>query len=283
MLWLIIASAVVPGQTAVPLGPKQAELSAWKRYTVAGERFSVMLPTVPAMSTENPFQPALERTRRERTLGAYADGVVYSIFVYENIAKQSLDAFIAEQLQGANRDYTERTVSNNGIKGEEYSSRDNSFPRVIQYFSFDGYLFRFGAGGDGADEAHVKQFFSSIVLSKKVEGVEVSDGIGVPFRPPDNEPAFTGREVDRRIRLMMKPEPSYTEEARQKEVVGTVLLKVVFSSSGSVEGIRIVSGLPSGLTEKAVQAAKKIKFCPAIKDGKYVAMWINLEYNFNLY
>ena len=61
------------------------------------------------------------------------------------------------------------------------------------------------------------------------------------------------------------------------------LKHAIFSSSGSVESIRIVSQLPSRLTQKAVQAAKKIKFCPAIKDGKYVAMWIQLEYNFNLY
>ena len=66
-------------------------------------------------------------------------------------------------------------------------------------------------------------------------------------------------------------------------VMGTVVLKVVFSADGSVNNIRTVSGLPSGLTERAIDAARKIKFIPAIKDGKYVPMWMQLEYNFNLY
>jgi hypothetical protein len=44
-----------------------------------------------------------------------------------------------------------------------------------------------------------------------------------------------------------------------------------------------VFDLPHGLTEKALSAARNIKFIPAMKDGKYVSMYIQLEYNFNLY
>lgn len=32
-----------------------------------------------------------------------------------------------------------------------------------------------------------------------------------------------------------------------------------------------------------IDAAKTIRFIPAIKDGRFVSMWIQLEYNFNLY
>jgi TonB family protein len=81
----------------------------------------------------------------------------------------------------------------------------------------------------------------------------------------------------------MKPEPSYTESARAHQVTGTVVLKVVFSSNGLVTNIQVVSGLPDGLTERAIDTARKIKFIPAMKDGKYVSMWMQLEYNFNLY
>jgi outer membrane biosynthesis protein TonB len=45
----------------------------------------------------------------------------------------------------------------------------------------------------------------------------------------------------------------------------------------------VVQGLPYGLTEQAIAAARKLKFVPAMKDGKNVSMWIQLEYNFNLY
>ena len=94
---------------------------------------------------------------------------------------------------------------------------------------------------------------------------------------------FTGKDVTTKARLISKPEPQYTEEARKNQVTGTVVLKCVFSSSGQVMNIRTVSGLPHGLTEKAIAAARQIKFVPATKDGHQVSMWMQLEYNFNLY
>jgi Gram-negative bacterial TonB protein C-terminal len=57
---------------------------------------------------------------------------------------------------------------------------------------------------------------------------------------------------------------------------------VVLSATGKVTNIRVVSGLPDGLTKRAVDAAKKIEFIPAMKDGKYVSMFMQLEYDFSL-
>jgi len=94
---------------------------------------------------------------------------------------------------------------------------------------------------------------------------------------------FTGKDVTSKARLISKPEPQYTEDARKNQIVGTVVLKVVFASSGQVTNIRTVSGLPYGLTERAIAAARQIKFVPATKDGHQVSMWMQLEYNFNLY
>ncbi len=94
---------------------------------------------------------------------------------------------------------------------------------------------------------------------------------------------YTGKDVTTKARLISKPEPQYTEDARKNQITGTVVLKVVFASNGSVTNIRTVSGLPFGLTEKAIAAARQIRFTPATKDGRPVSMWMQLEYNFNLY
>ncbi|HSL54590.1 MAG TPA: energy transducer TonB [Pyrinomonadaceae bacterium] len=94
---------------------------------------------------------------------------------------------------------------------------------------------------------------------------------------------FTGKDVTTKARLISKPEPQYTEDARKNQITGTVVLKVVFASNGTVQNIRTVSGLPYGLTERAIAAARQIKFVPATKDGHQVSMWMQLEYNFNLY
>ena len=94
---------------------------------------------------------------------------------------------------------------------------------------------------------------------------------------------FKSSEVTSRARVLDKPEPQYTEAARKNQVTGTVVLRAVFSSSGSVMNISTIRGLPDGLTERAIAAAKQIRFVPAQKDGHAVSMWMQLEYNFNLY
>src|SRR5215213_5603860 len=99
----------------------------------------------------------------------------------------------------------------------------------------------------------------------------------------DYSKTVTGKDVTTKARLISKPEPQYTEDARKNQITGTVVLKVVFASNGSVQNIRTVSGLPYGLTERAIAAARNIKFVPATKDGHQVSMWMQLEYNFNLY
>jgi len=94
---------------------------------------------------------------------------------------------------------------------------------------------------------------------------------------------FKSAEVTSRARVLEKPEPQYTESARKNQVTGTVVLRAVFSSSGSVTNISTIRGLGDGLTERAIAAAKQIRFVPAQKDGRPVSMWMQLEYNFNLY
>jgi TonB family protein len=94
---------------------------------------------------------------------------------------------------------------------------------------------------------------------------------------------FSGKDCTTKARIISKPEPVYTEEARNHNVVGTVVLQAVLSYDGTVRSIMVVRGLKYGLTEKTIQAARRIKFVPATKDGRLVSMYIQLEYNFNLY
>ncbi len=99
----------------------------------------------------------------------------------------------------------------------------------------------------------------------------------------DYNKIFSGKDVNSKARVLSKPEPQYTEEARKNQVTGTVILRAVFTSGGQVTNITARSGLPYGLTERAIAAARQIKFVPATKDGRPVSMYIQLEYNFNLY
>ena len=98
-----------------------------------------------------------------------------------------------------------------------------------------------------------------------------------------NDQPFAGSQVEQRARVLFKPEPTYTEDARRNQVTGTVMLRVVFASNGDVVQIRAVHTLPFGLTERAIAAARQIKFVPAVKGGRPVSVFMQLEYNFNLY
>jgi TonB family protein len=99
----------------------------------------------------------------------------------------------------------------------------------------------------------------------------------------DYSKIFSGKEVTQKAKILEKPEPQYTEAARKNQITGTVIIKAIFSSSGQVTNIVAISRLPDGLTEKAIAAARSIRFVPATKDGRPVSMYMQLEYNFNLY
>jgi TonB family protein len=103
-------------------------------------------------------------------------------------------------------------------------------------------------------------------------------GGGVNYSRP-----FTQKEVSERALITFKPEPGFTEEARRNNVTGTVRLRAILSANGEVTNVSIVKGLPDGLTEKAIAAARQIKFRPAQKDGHTVSQYVVLEYNFNIY
>jgi TonB family protein len=103
---------------------------------------------------------------------------------------------------------------------------------------------------------------------------------------PDIDPsvrAYSGKELTTRPRVLSKPEPQYTEAARQHQITGTVVLRCIFAEDGRVRNIVPIQGLRYGLTRKAINAAYQIKFIPATKDGQPVSMYMQLEYNFNLY
>jgi TonB family protein len=94
---------------------------------------------------------------------------------------------------------------------------------------------------------------------------------------------FIASDVTTKARILKKPEPSYSDSARNAQVEGTVVLRAVLTADGQVRNILVLSRLPYGLTERAIEAARKIKFQPAEKDGRPVSLLVQMEFHFNLY
>jgi TonB family protein len=82
--------------------------------------------------------------------------------------------------------------------------------------------------------------------------------------------------------LIKKVEPQYTEEARDAKLMGPVLLTVQIDTEGVPQNVKVVRGLPMGLSEQAVGAVKQWRFKPGMKDGKAVRVQANIEVNFRL-
>lgn len=85
------------------------------------------------------------------------------------------------------------------------------------------------------------------------------------------------------LKIISKPKPYYTDAARQNYVQGKVILQVTFLADGQIGKISAISGLPNGLTEQAVAAAKKIKFKPYTSHGIARDVIKTVQYNFTLY
>ncbi len=84
-------------------------------------------------------------------------------------------------------------------------------------------------------------------------------------------------------RAIFAPDPEYSEEARKAKYQGTCVLWLVVAPDGRTRDIRVARTLGLGLDQQAIEAVKQWKFEPAMKDGKPVAVQVNVEVTFRLY
>ena len=84
-------------------------------------------------------------------------------------------------------------------------------------------------------------------------------------------------------RAIFAPDPEYSEEARKAKYQGTCVLWLVVGPDGRTRDIRVARTLGLGLDQQAIEAVKRWKFEPAMKDGKPVAVQVNVEVTFRLY
>ena len=86
-----------------------------------------------------------------------------------------------------------------------------------------------------------------------------------------------------RLVIHAKPNPGYTAEARRNGTGGRVRIRAIFAADGTVKHPLAVRPLPHGLTEKALEAARQVRFQPATVDGRPVSQFLMLEYGFEIH
>jgi len=83
---------------------------------------------------------------------------------------------------------------------------------------------------------------------------------------------------------IFQPEAEFSDEARRAKYQGVCLISLIVDAQGNPQNPRVIRALGMGLDEKALEAVRKYKFKPAMKDGKTpVPVMISIEVNFRLY
>jgi len=152
-------------------------------------------------------------------------------------------------------------------------------------------VFRIEAGtgqGEGQESDSEQQCLRQVFRQGVLTCAEWDAGPGVGEGTGQDEGADAGEEVLRigggvsSPSVISQVQPEYSQEAREAEYEGIVVLEAIIHSDGSTEIVRVVRSLGFGLDQKAIEALQQWKFRPAMRGGEAVAVSLNIEVNFNL-
>lgn len=279
--------------------PPSNDDGKWERYTGKSEAFTALLPERPTATVayrQVRFILASEAERYRGTLySAYNDGVVYLIYSFprrSEAIKQFADEF-TNRYKHWQEVVSAHEINLNGVSGQRYLIKFREVDGVLDFYVTNNRAYILQVVGGDESNLSIKRFLESFTIGK-TDATDKAVDSAIVIKPDqknfsqgddaqDSDEVFTTREVTRKAVIVIRPEPHYTEEARERRVSGTVILKAVLSSSGKVTNIEPKASLPRGLTEKAIEAARQIRFVPAIKDGKFVSQSIQVEYGFSVY
>jgi protein TonB len=112
---------------------------------------------------------------------------------------------------------------------------------------------------------------------------EIGDSVVIPKGPAG--PAIGPMQISGNVLAPVRihaPDPHYPEEARHARVQGVVILQTIIDTVGNVTDVKVLKGLPSGLTEAAVEAVSSWRFKPATLEGRPVAVYYLVTVSFSV-
>jgi protein TonB len=74
----------------------------------------------------------------------------------------------------------------------------------------------------------------------------------------------------------------YTDDARRRGIEGEVVLEIVVRRDGSVGDVRLLDGLPNGLSDRAIAAVRQWRWSPARRLGQAVDVIVEVSVEFKL-
>jgi len=268
----------------------------WQGLSGKNEEFYFLIPEGFQTFTDGNYFTMTKSGKKaqidsRRTLARYINGVVLMVEFYEGDAQDILAALTERQKGQAVKD-----ESINGFQFKSYIEKTPEFVWETQYVLLKKRLYILQGVARAENNQIVRNFFESVRLvdqkqtvapnlnkSIKADSItslpEISENL--PVRVDDSQ--TLADKPDRNVIILYRPRPRFSAEARRARLSGRVKLKALFSSSGKITRVEVLSGLGSGLDETAVKAAEQIQFLPAEKDGKLVSTYKTVEYTFSTY
>lgn len=125
---------------------------------------------------------------------------------------------------------------------------------------------------------------SGICLPESQQRREFADKYYEDFyRENNSKNTKSENQYTKNLQIISKVQPEYPDSARMNNVQGSVSLRVEFLANGQIGNISTINGLPEGLTEECISAAKQIKFEPARRNGNPVTVSKVVQYSFTIY
>lgn len=256
-------------------------------YPEAG--FSVVLPLAPEVHRTGAYKLFNDAKIEEaREYALYRDRVIYVVRTYiTQTPAKALSELEDYFTRGATN---ESSVTIDGITGRRWQTPS----RNLMLFTTKNSIIVFNVTAREITHPDAQRFIASISLNNEIRRVAEIKNVAAPTSvappaanlavPADQNPEILKTsELTQRVTIGYKPEPGYTESARRSNTQGTVKLRILLASDGTVQRVAPLERLPDGLTENAIAAARRIKFLPAEKDGRLVSTWAQIHYQFNIY
>jgi len=261
-------SVQMPKRTSPkPLDMQNAPNLIGDVYTASDGRISYTVKSVKYMNAALTDKERLENFRnlyRESLVQSTGDARTKLIVKTE----QQRDGFIGEQLEVITSG--KRGLAHIYVRGQRVYVLEVSAARK--------------------DDALTECFLSSFKLT------EMRGPVQTPTPSPDPtpkpvDPLFCecgpgyGKEIpgdrfNHDVVMCPMPKVEDTREACKHQYSDSALLRLQLSATGEVTLIEVIKRLPYGLTENVIDAAKKIKFCPAVKNGIPVDVILTLTFTY---
>jgi TonB family protein len=267
---------------------------SWERYKISDMKISFVLPKMPVFVG---FQDVCSEVDK-RSYYAYADNAVYEFVVtaksktkipaYCDVKKTFSDSIFTERLSVVRSDQNTNVETSLFENGRQVYKFENKFTTrwIISDLKNNRWV-EFAIHRRENLKVEDEKFLRSLDFSSS-EGKEIDEGSKTTLGDVkiENETAMPEQNkiaVSESLRIIGKPRASYTDSARRANVQGSVLLKVTLLSNGSVGSVTSVKELPSGLTEQAIAAARKLVFLPKRVNGVPVTVIATFDYGFSIF